>query len=324
MAIKSGIAGQLGIKAESIYGTPVTVDRFYEFNSEGIAVDVADVFSRGIGTGRFQRSDRFKSYIRGARGPINMDVLTKGFGLWFEHMLGQNTVTGAGADKTHTCIPDANALQGKSLTVQVGRPDVNGTVRAYTYEGGKILDWELACALDEQLKLNVNMDFENVLTATALASASYPSAAEELVFSEGAFTIDGNTQFVKSFNLRGNNALNAERRAIGNVKREPVANAEAVIDGSLEMEFEDLTRYAAWVAGDVVADLVLLFESPTVIPTTSTEFALQVTLPAIKYMGETPMVGGPDIVMQNAPFKALYNGTDPIIELVYTTSDTAP
>lgn len=323
MTLKTGLAAQFGIKAQADYDTPATVDRFYEFESEAIDTDVGIIRMPQLGAGRFLRSDRRKAYIRGARGAASFVVMNKGFGLLLEHCIGQNTVTGAGADKTHTIIPDANALQGKALTVQVGRPDVSGTVQPFTFQGCKVTDWELKCAVDEALKLTATFDAKTVVTNTSLASASYPTALEPFVFTEGALTINGSTTFVKSASIKGANGLATERRGLTLTKKEPLANAIAAITGAIECEFEDLTKYAAWVAGTVVANLVLTFTSATLIPTTAVPFSLTVTIPAIAYNGKNPSVGGPDVVMQPMEFEALNNGTDPVISLVIKTSDTA-
>lgn len=323
MSIKTGIAAQLMGKAESAYGTPVTVDRTWEFVSEALAVDIAKVDGFQMGQGRFLKNDRVKTYIRGAGGPIDFIVLNKNFGLLFEHAIGQNTITGASADKTHTIIPDAAALQGKSLTIQVGRPDVGGTVRAYTFEGGKITSGEFRCAVDGPLHFIPVFDFENVLTATALATASYVATQEMFIFTEGALTIGGTTTFVKDASVKFNNGFDTGRRGLTNTKREPLA--QGIVDyltGSLSCEFEDLSAYAAWLAG-TQAELVLTFTLATVIPTTATPFSFKITIPKIEYTGETPMAGGPQILMQNRPFRALYDGTNPIWTLAYVTSDTA-
>lgn len=322
--IASGLGGQFGVAEETVYGTGVTPTRFYEFNSEGLAVDVGKVESNAIGTGRFQRSDRVKTYIKSAKGPVAIPVLNKGAGLLFKHMLGGVATTGAGANKTHTFTPDAVALQGKSLTAQAGRPDITGVSRPFTYLGGKVTDWELAAEVDKGLIVTPTFDFKTALTATALAAASYPAAQEMFIFTEGALTIGGTAQAVRAASIKGANALNVDRRFIGAAnKKEPLANAIAEITGQLDCEFEDLTRYAAWVAGTTAA-LVLTFTLATLIPTTSTPYSLTITLPAIEYSGDTPMIGGPDVVKQASPFRALNNGTDPIISLAYVTDDTAP
>jgi hypothetical protein len=322
MVIASGLGAQLGLGEESSYNTPVVVSRFLEFNSEGLDADVGVIESRGLGTGRFLRADREKRYIKSAGGQVELDVQTKGFGMLFKHCLGsyQNTLV-AGSERSAVITPDANALKGLSLTLQVGKPDITGVARPFTYEGGKIVDWQLKCALDEALKLALTLDFATVTTAAPLAAASYPVGSEVFVFTEGALTVGGVSTFVKSASVKGTNALATERRGLGNVKREPLANGEAVIDGELECEFEDLGAYAAWVAG-TQAQLVLTFASPTTIPGGG-PYKLTVTIPRVAYRGSTPKVSGPDIVMQPRPFKALADGANPIITIEQRTTDTA-
>lgn len=320
MSIGSGIAAQVGIKAESAYGTPVTVDRFYEFNSEGFKTDVAKVYSRGLRNSRVQRADRVKTYIRGADGPLEMDILNKSFGLWFQHMLGQNTVSGAGANKSHTCIMDALALQGKFLTVQAGRPDSGGTIRAFTYEGAKVKTWEIKCVLDEVAKLMVELDYENVLVSTGLASASYVATQEPLIFSEGLLTIGGVTiAVVKSVSVKGDNNLKTDRRGLGNVKKEPLANGPATLEISVDAEFDDRTQYDALVAG-TQAQLVLSFNTTTLVG--GVPFSLTITIPAVEFVSADANVSGPEVLAENLTLMGLDDGTNPPITLLYVTSDT--
>lgn len=324
MVIKTGISGQLMVKSEVTYGTAVTPDRAYELLTEGIKDDHGRIDVFQVGRGRWLRHDAVKPTPKGAAGPVEMVVTNKNFGLLFEHAIGQNTVAGAGANKTHTIIPDANGLQGKSLTVQVGRPDVNGTVQPYTYSGGKVTGWELKCAVDQPLTFTPEFDFMRpAVTATALATPSYVTATEPYVYTEGVLTVGGVTAFVKEVSLKCNQGLNVDRRALGGTKREPLA--EGVTDyltGQLTCEFEDLTAYTAWAAGTQAA-LVLTFTLATLIPTTAIPYSLVITIPAIDYTGETPNISGPTILMQNRPFRALYNGSNPIITLVMTNADTA-
>jgi hypothetical protein len=75
MVIASGLGAQLGIGEESTYNTPVTVTRFLEFNSEGLDADVGIIESRGLGTGRFLRTDREKRFIRRAGGQVEFHLL---------------------------------------------------------------------------------------------------------------------------------------------------------------------------------------------------------------------------------------------------------
>src|SRR5262245_16989203 len=107
MSLATGLGAQLGIGEESAYGTPATVNRFLEFNSESLDADVGVIESRGLGTGRFLRSDREKRYIRSAGGQVEFDVQTKGFGLLLKHCLGSyaNALV-AGSERSAVITPD--------------------------------------------------------------------------------------------------------------------------------------------------------------------------------------------------------------------------
>lgn len=324
MVIGSGLAGQFGMVAEVTYGTPVVVTRFLEFNNESFKADLAHIESRGIGTGRFLKPSRHKSYIKGAMGSIEFDVMTKGFGLPLKMALGQDTptVVSASSEYLHTIIPESGALTGLMFTAQVGRPDVGGTARAFTYEGGKVTDWEIKAELDGYLKLVLGCDFETVQTGTALATASFATGAEPFDFSEGAVTIGGVTVKVRSFSLKGTNALKTDRRYVGNTKAQPIANGEFTVTGSLAFELEDLTRYAALVAGTEAADLVITFTSPTAIPSGVGAFKIIISLKAFFYTDGMPNIGGPDVIPEVLQFKALDNGTNPVVQILYSTTDT--
>ncbi len=323
MAIGSGLAAQVGMVAESVYGTAVTVTRFLEFNTEGISADVASIQTKGLGTGRFLKTGNHKEYVRFATGPIEFDYKTKGFGLLLKHCLGSYAnVVVAGSEYKATITPDTAGLAGLSLTVQVGRPDIGGTVRAFTYAGCKVTEWELKIGQDQQLVLVCNFDAATVVTNVALASASYQTGDEIFVFSEAAVTIAAAAVSLKDFSIKGKNALQTERRFLGNAKKEPLANGEFEVTADLSFEFEDLTRYAAWIAGTEVANLVITFTGPTNIAGGGPP-KLTITIPKFMYTGSNPAVGGPDILMNPAPIKALYNGTDPIITLEQRTTDTA-
>lgn len=205
----SGISGQFGLKAETTWGTAVTVDRFYEIISENIQLEVERTESAGIRSGqRVLRSDDWVAGVRKVSGPVEFELSTLNLKLLMEHAMG--TYTGAGPGTL-----SAADLTGKGLTVQVGRPDVAGTVIPYTFNGGKVASWELTADVGEVAKLTLDMVFKDQTTATALASASYTSGLGLFTFVHGAVTIAGSTVPVRSIKLAGDNALDTERFLIG-------------------------------------------------------------------------------------------------------------
>ena len=323
MGIGSGLGAQIGFAEESTYGTPVTVTRFLEFNNESVKTELAQVTSMGLGRGRFQRTGRQKTVIKGASGSVEFDLMTKGFGMVLKHCLGGYANTSiAGSERKALITPDANGLAGLSLTTQIGRPSIDGTCRPFTYEGCKVASWELKNAVDDKVVLIVNLDAETVGTATGLATPSYASGAEIFAFSECAATLNGASIAIREFSIKGENGLATDRRRLGNTKGEPIAAAFAKISGTLDFEFEDLARYGQMVAGTEVANLILTFTTPTVISGGGPAL-FKITIPLLVFSGESPNASGPEIIREPMTFIAIDDGTNPVITLEQRTTDTA-
>ena len=323
MVIGSGLGAQLGFGEESTYGTAVTVDRFVEFNSESLKTELSQVTSMGLGRGRFQRSGRQKTVIKGASGSVELDLMTKGHGVLLKHCLGSYANTSvAGSERKALITPDAAGLAGLSLTTQVGRPSVDGTSRPFTFEGGKVKSWELKNSVDDKVVLAMALDYETVVTGTALATASYASGAEIFVFSECAATLAGSSIALRGFSIKGDNGLDVERRALGNTKKQPIAAGPATITGSLDFEFEGLTRYGQLVAGTEVQNLILTFTTPTTIAGGGPAL-FKVTIPLLYFTGDSPAVGGPEIIREPMAFTAVDDGTNAVITFEQRTLDTA-
>ena len=325
MTFGTGLDAQIGMKKESTFGTAVTVDTFYEFNSESIEPEVVTIESMPLGSGRVMRTSRVRTYVKGAAGDFEIDAVNRGMGPLFEQMFGAvaSAQVATTTEYTHTFTPHANGKRGLSATVQVGVPATTGTVHPFTYAGGKVIGWNMAAALDDILKISTSWDFASQTTATAIATPSYATDPEPFTFLDGTLSIDGSAiATVKNISLTAEEAMDTDREYFGNTRGEPLANGELVYTGEMESEFNSLTAYNAWVAGTEIVDMVVTFTGST-IPEESNPYKIVITIPSLKYTGTAPTVGGPEVVQQNLPFKALYNGTDSIITLVYHTDDTA-
>ncbi len=293
--------------------------RFLEFQDESVKADIGQYVPLLLGRGDTVRGANVRSWVKGAGGDITYTVQDAGFGLLLKMMLGSVATVGAGDPYTHTFTPDANGLQGIMQTLQIGRPQIDGTVHPFTYAGVKVAKWKLEAAVDAELKLTVTYDGATETTATALASKSYAAGAIPLIFVDGAAEIDGTAISIKSFSIEGDNGLIVDRRFIGNTKEEPLRGGELAITGTLEYEFEGLTRHTALVAGTLLTDLVLTFANG------ANSHGLVATIAQMFYTpGGEPNVGGPDIVMESMPWKASNDDTNPIISIDYVTADATP
>lgn len=325
MPVGSGLASTLGTAVESTYGTPVVTDRWFQFISESLGRDQTTLQSQGIG-GSAARQLRRRGIVsaRMGSGDITMEVATKGFGRWFNQILGgTSTIVQQGATTAYLQTHQMGDLLGKSQTVQKGVPQTDGTMKKFTFHGGKVLTAEFSISVDQILQLAVGMDFEDVETTTAYAAPTY-TTPKLFHFMHGALTVGGSAvASVTNASVAVNNNLKTDRFYLGSagLKKEPLDNDFPEVTGSLSAEFVDQATFYDRYTGDTAAALVLDFEGDVIDGAYNEQ--LTITIPEVRFEGETPKVGGPEVVVQNVPFSGHYDGTNAGIKIEYMSSDTS-
>jgi hypothetical protein len=299
MTIGSGISGQLGLAAESTWGTAVTVTRFYELLSETLSYEIARIESEGIRADqRVMRSDDWTAGTKRVTGSIELEATTKNMVLLLRHALGSLATTGSGP-YTHTLTP--GSLSGLGLTVQVGRPSSDGTVQPFTFNGCKVTGWEISFELDQTVRFRLDLVAKDQTTATAIATASYTSSNNLLAFTHGAITIAGSAAKVKSGKIGGKNPLNTDRVFLGDTTvNEPLENGLREYTFELTCEFESQTSKNRYENGTEAA-LVLAF-------TRSTD-SITVTGNA-RFDAGVPMLSGRNILEHTLSGKLVATGAD--------------
>lgn len=155
MALKSGLAAQIGFADETTAGTPVAPSLFLPLVEESITLDLERLESDAIIAGRrVLDSDMWNGGNATVAGDIGLELYNRSLTKLFKHMFGAVVTTGPGP-YTHTFTP--GDLDDDSLTVQVGRPGVGGTVHPFTYAGIKVASWELACSVGEIATLGLSV-----------------------------------------------------------------------------------------------------------------------------------------------------------------------
>lgn len=323
MADRSGIGSQLMLKSEVTYGTGVVVDRPLEFVSEGLKLDIGRMESKGLRSGqRLQRFDHWAAGKRAAGGPIEFEVANKGFGLLLTTMgLGAVSTTADGTGFRHRgTIGD---LFGDMMTIQVGRPDVAGTVQPFTYLGCKIAEFELVQEIDEFLILSTSIDARDETTATALATATAPTVTELFHWGGFTMTVGGSAFEPTSFKLGVNNGLKTDRHHLrgATLKKEPIEEKMREVTFEMEGEFESLTAYNRYVNGTDTA----IVATWTAVATydTAKPFKIVATMEGTRWDGETPTVDGAGVLSQPMKGVVLDDATSPTFTLDYFSSDAA-
>jgi hypothetical protein len=324
------LATQLGAKKEATFGTPVVVDRFFEYVSESIAPDARRIQGRGLrSSGLFQRADRFHPYVTGYDGSLSLEVLSKGFGFWLEHMLG--TVGTAGPTDTtaytHTATPAT--LVGKGFTAQVNRPFYPaGTTQAFTWSGGKVTEWSLGSDTEGVLMAELTCSFSTGTTGTGLATASYPTAAELLTWAGGAVTIGGTPVPCKSFSLKVANSLDTSILRMGQTGRsQPHESDFRKAEWEATVDFESLAQYNRVVSttpAGSLAQIVAGWTAPTLIAGAAATYpSLTATMPKARFDKIENSVSGPGPIEAKLSGVLLVESAD-ALSVAYVTGDTTP
>jgi hypothetical protein len=128
MTLASGLGSQWGSRRRRPSARPVTVDKFYEFDSAGLALD--QNYNDGVGlkaNRMFQPSGRMLQTTRSAGGDVPMQVPTKLFGTILDLMHGRRHAGAAGRHAAYLQTHNVGTSQpNKSATMQVNKPDLGG------------------------------------------------------------------------------------------------------------------------------------------------------------------------------------------------------
>jgi hypothetical protein len=325
---------QLGVKDETVYGTAVTVDTFFEpLPGDPIALETGRVESGSLRRGQVVMSaDRFVPYRLGGSGSRSLEVLTHGFDWWLRHLLGavdtEADTPVAGAEQHVGTLAD---LCGQSFTLQENVPmgACQDSDQAMTWAGGKVASWTLSCSTEGVLTLEVELLFSSLKTDTVLATASYPVGAELLSWASGRVQVDGAALPVTSWSVAVDNKLKSDRHRINGTGASPsFGRLEPITEEhrDIAVEFEcDRTSLGLWqkfasaTRAGALASFEVLTEGPAPI-TGSTYPSLAIEVPALR-IDDVPLGSlGLEEPMQSVSGVGRDNGTDEPITVTYVTA----
>ncbi|MFE7444560.1 phage tail tube protein [Streptomyces chartreusis] len=327
MAIGSGLGAQLGIAAESSYGTFQAPSKFIEFTKESLAFKKTTAQSAGIAAGRLlPLSSRRVLTRKEAQGSIDMEVTNKAMGLMLQALMGsaatpvQQGVTTAYL-QTHTLA----SVAGKSLTIQKGVPLTSGVVTDKTFTGCKIISAEFSCEVGGLLVATFEIDSKDCDESQTLAVASYSNMAPfhfgQMAVKTGTYASETAHDGIRKMSVKIERPQDVERFYAGQagLKKEPIENDQVKITGSIETDYTG-TALDDLHTSDAATSLVWEFIGPNIASTFDETF--RVVLPAIRLDEGPPTVDGFGVIKPTFSFQGLYDGTNqPRIE--YMSTDTA-
>lgn len=315
MALRSGLAAQLGVAKEATWGTFVAPTRFFPLRSEGLEFSQERLDSEAIVAGRTTpSSDLWALGGRSVSGGIELDATAASQGILWEAALGNVSTSGTGPF-THTFTP--GDLDGKSLSIQVGRPDLGGTVRPFSFTGCKVASLELSVETGSLASLSVEIIGRDVSTSETLGTPSFSATPQILTGHKTTVSIAGSSVNARSFTLSIENPLSDDRfRTADEFLLEPHLVGLREITAEVEVEFADLTQFQRFVNADVV-------QVQAVLTPHSGSGSLTITLNGRVDEGNVA-VGGPEILTQTLSIKAMGTSDSSALTVVLVNADSSP
>jgi hypothetical protein len=350
----SGLSGQVGTVVESVYGTPVTVTRFWEFLSENFVFNPNYLDGQGLKAGQaYNRASRTVQSQFDVNGDITMEhtdgsaasAAADSMGWWWKQCLGSSVTTptvvlGTAYKQVHT----NGSKAGFFATMQVGRPQISGiTVQPFTFTGCKVTQWDFSVSDNQIAQLKATIDGQTESTSVGLAAASYPtpnglfSFADAKNFKLGgtATTSAGETTIasgvavtsrVTAITITGATPMKADRYGLGTagLKGEPIENAIPTITGTLTTEFFDRTEFYDKFKTNATTPMQLDFShfdsagnDANGVASGPNPYLLSFIFPAVKFKSASQNITSPDVIPQSVGFQAYDDGsgTNPVIQV---------
>lgn len=317
------VDGQIGYKKESAWGTEVTVDAFVEPVEEDLAWTPEWGQGAGLRTAMVvDRADRTAILKSEVGGSFTTELITKGHGKLFEAALGggaSNNIAGASYQQLFT---PASSLP--SYTIQTGVPESdNGSVQPHTFFGMVCSGFEFTASNVAYPQIKWNWVGKDYVTATSLASASFPSSTDIFSWADVSVTIGGTVVVPSTTVLSSGGTATADVRDIsityentldtngfnagggGKRSRKP-SLGKRMITGSITAEFDSTTLRDLFTGNTSTAVTVKLQKSTAI--SGSNYPTIEFTIPVVKFRGGWPNLNLNDTTVLTLDFEVKDGG----------------
>lgn len=159
---------------------------------------------------------------------------------------------------THTFTPGAHL--GKSFTLQLGIEDTAGTVNPFTFSGCKMNSWAITAAVGGLAEFSFDFSAKDVVTATALATASYSTLTPFSFVEATTKTVNGaDVASANAVTYSCSKGLRSDRHTLGSrTIREQLEKDKFEFMTELAADFDALTLFNLAVAATQVASVLAL------------------------------------------------------------------
>lgn len=331
MTVGSGIGASMGIGNEGAsYGSYTTPTRWLEFESESVLWNPSRTEGKGIYNGGLApRATQRATTSATVAGDIVTPVYTKGMGLWLGLIAGTLGLTPAQLSGT-TAYYQAHTIGGngnQSASLQIGRPTMDGTQHQYNYLGVKVTKAVFEAKVNEPLRLTLSVDAKDYQESSAYTSPTYLTANPPLfwhqgTFEMGAFGSEVAVEGVRDFKFTIERPQRVDNFYLDGTGRKgaPVQNGFLKMTVELTTDFLSKTAFADLFTADTAQSIIVPFVGANIASTFN--YQCKFSLPRVHFNNDHPVVSGPDILQPKMIGDCLYDDTNGLPVIGYTSTDT--
>lgn len=332
----STLDSSIGLAQESAYGTFVTPTRFLEFTSETLDLKKTAKQSPDLRVGRrVGLASRRVIPQYSVEGDLTVDLLSKTQGLLWLAALGAGSstlVSGTCYQQVFSFVDDMPAF-----TIQKGLPAVSSagiaSVQAWSVTGAQVNAFTFTQKAADIANLKVTWQAQKIVDTQPYAAPAYAAAASVWSFEKaqifsGTYVAPTATALasgatplaqIRDFELDVKNNL-SDRYNIGKGGyRDRSTLGLRAITGKMTAEYYDNTLPEA-VLNDTPLSLLLTYTGAAIGANTE---ILQICVPSVRCETELPKSNAGEIIQNQMAFTALDDLTNPPLQVVQRTSDTA-
>lgn len=327
MSAGAGIGAQLGIAQEETYGTYTAPTTFLPFTSESLSLEQAAIDSQGLRAGQFVQAEYLHiPTTRTVGGDVNLEFTTGGMGKILNLLHGETVTPSKVSEEdaykqTHKF--GLSAPKDKSLTIQVGRPDTEYTVRPFNYLGCKATSVTFAVESGGVMTVAVTIDGQDEDITETLGVATY-SDAKPFDFTQMEVKIGGTkVANMRQISYQLDLPQATDRYLLGNsgLKGQPISNAMMAVTINATLEFAGLADHERYRNATVVS--LETAATGAKIGTTKQTYSAKFSAPAAVQTSSGPTVQGPDVITQDVSFMVLANGSEAPLTVETVSDDSA-
>ena len=257
---------------------------------------------------------------RGGTIPLVFDLLSVGHSMVLSSAGSVNITTPGGTSpRLHTITPSDSALDPRTIH----RAAYGDALDEQDFLGCSLMDLGMSISPKGNVQVTANYDFSTFDSAASSVTPSYPSSP--YVFQDVDVTTSlGGTDICQraiDFTIPTGAKIDLDR-ICPTGRAQPIVADKIRPTGTLSFDYGDESYLDDWIAGTSRA-LVFTIEGAANGIESGYAFSCTITFAAVKFTGSDINMSLTDKTEQPLGWQAFDNGSDPVWQIEYQTTDTA-